>query len=94
MPRVKKSTEPVVENKVEEPVTETEALPAEAPKLKRTKRVKVEEVPAAPASTPIASPKSGKKENAWVTHVLETRAANDGMSYKEAMKIAKDTYKK
>lgn len=94
MPRVKKSTEPVVENKVAEPVTETEELPSEAPKLKRTKRVKAEVAPVAPVSSPVASPKAGKKENAWVTHVLETRAANEGMSYKEAMKIAKDTYKK
>jgi len=102
MPRVKKVVEPVIESKCIEPVTdleftESEQMPSEPPKLRRSRAKKdktPEKVVVAPVVVPVAEVTSGKKENLWVAHVQKVRAANEGMSYKDAMKLAKDSYNK
>jgi hypothetical protein len=68
-------------------------LPLEPPKLKRS-RTKKATTPEEPVVEPAVEVSSGKKENMWVAHVQKVRSANDGMSYKEAMKLAKETYYK
>jgi hypothetical protein len=40
-------------------------------------------------------PDTGKKEHTpWIKHVLAVKAKNPGKSLKEAMSLAKDSYKK
>ena len=94
MPRVKKAVEPVLIEPVVD-IEDTEEMPLEPPKLKRSRAKKVK-TPEEPVIVPIVEPTvevpSGKKENLWVAHVQKVRAANDGMSYKDAMKLAKETY--
>lgn len=95
MPRVKKAVDPVLIEPVVD-IDDTEELPLEAPKLKRsrTKKVKTPEPVAEPVAEPVVEAPSGKKENLWVAHVQKVRAANEGMSYKDAMKLAKESYNK
>jgi hypothetical protein len=100
MPRVKKVVEPVLIEPVVD-IEDTEEIPLEPPKLKRsrTRKAKTPEEPAVvpvvePVVVPAVEAPSGKKENMWVAHVQKVRSANEGMSYKEAMKLAKETYYK
>lgn len=100
MPRVKKVVEPVLIEPVVD-IEDTEVMPLEPPKLKRsrTRKAKTPEEPAVvpvvePVVVPAVEAPSGKKENMWVAHVQKVRSANEGMSYKEAMKLAKETYYK
>lgn len=95
MPRVKKIVDPVLIEPIVD-IDDTEELPLEAPKLKRsrTKKVKTPEPVAVPVVEPVVEASSGKKENLWVAHVQKVRAANEGMSYKDAMKLAKESYNK
>ena len=95
MPRVKKVVDPVLIEPVVD-IEDTEEMPLEPPKLKRirTKKAKTSEPAVEPIVEPTVEMPSGKKENLWVAHVQKVRAANDGMSYKDAMKLAKETYNK
>jgi hypothetical protein len=47
-----------------------------------------------PKEAPKEAPKKSKKSNPWMVHLKKVRASNKGMSLKEAMKKAKETYKK
>lgn len=95
MPRVKKIVDPVLIEPIVD-IDDTEEIPLEAPKLKRSraKKVKTPEPVAEPVAEPVVEAPSGKKENLWVAHVQKVRAANEGMSYKDAMKLAKESYNK
>jgi hypothetical protein len=77
------------------------------PKLKVNKMTEQESViESIPEQSPEQSPeqndepliesvvKKARAPNPWVLHCKETRAANEGMSYKESMVLAKETYKK
>ena len=51
-----------------------------------------------PAPTPAPSPEASivgkpKKQNNWIDHVKAT-ATKDGISYRQALSVAKTTYKK
>ena len=58
-------------------------VPLEPPVLKRERTIKTD--------TPTNTPKPKRQANAWVTHVKAV-ATEKGISYKQALSIARDTY--
>ena len=58
-------------------------VPLEPPVLKRERTIKTD--------TPTNTPKPKRQANAWVSHVKKV-AADKGISYKQALSIAKDSY--
>jgi len=61
-----------------------------APKAKKVKSKKAEKK----SKKSKKSSKGKRPANPWLNHVAETRKANPGMSYTDALVAAKKTYKK
>jgi len=103
MPRKAKAAE----SPAEKPASTLETIlkDMEAVKSAEKKPRKVKSAPeAAPEAAPVvadAAPVSGgakepkeRKNNGWLGHVKEYRAANPAVSYKDSLKLAKETYSK
>lgn len=93
MPRTKKEIVPVTdEMKKDLAISEAKVQSDyQAHVEKKVKKVKEPKATTPPPSSPVE--KKEKKENAWVSHVKTYRDANPTVSYKEALKNAKTTYK-
>lgn len=93
MPRTKKDIVPVTdEMKKDLAISEAKVQSDyQAHVEKKSKKVKEPKATTPPPSSPVE--KKEKKENAWVSHVRTYRDANPEVSYKEALKNAKSTYK-
>ncbi len=81
--RVRKSKKVKVSE--EPPVVIEEVKVDEVKPKKKPKALKVEKA---------SEPKPKRAPSKWMLHVAEFRKANEGMSYRDALKKAKETYQK
>lgn len=96
MPRIKKTTKPVEESTVSlQPEIQPE-IPQEAKKIRVKKNKVMHNSSGSDSSTGCADSIDlqikPQKNNKWLVHIREYRKANPEISYKDSLKMAKESY--